>query len=47
MKQMDGWGAPHPANVDKSKLYGIQWQVTETGVSYDIWVDNVQFTGCP
>jgi len=47
MKQMEGWGAPHPANIDKSKLYGLQWQVTETGVSYDIWVDNIQLTGCP
>lgn len=47
MKQMDGWGAPHPANVDRSKLYGLQWQVTEPGASYDVWIDNVQFTGCP
>jgi endoglucanase len=47
MKQMEGWGAPHPASVDKSKLFGLQWQVTQTGVSYDVWVDNVQFTGCP
>jgi endoglucanase len=47
MKQMDGWGAPHPVNIDKSKLYGLQWQVTETRATYDVWVDNVQFTGCP
>jgi endoglucanase len=47
MKQMDGWGAPHPASIDKSKLYGVQWQVTQAGASYDIWVDGVQFTGCP
>jgi hypothetical protein len=47
MKQMDGWGAPHPVSIDKSKLYGLQWQVTETGATYDVWVDNVQFTGCP
>jgi hypothetical protein len=47
MKQMDGWGAPHPAAIDRSKLYGIQWQVTQPGASYDVWVDSVQFTGCP
>jgi endoglucanase len=47
MKQMEGWGAPHPASVDKSKIFGLQWQVTQTGATYDVWVDNVQFTGCP
>jgi endoglucanase len=47
MKQMEGWGAPHPSTVDKSKIYGLQWQVTATGVSYDLWIDNIQFTGCP
>jgi endoglucanase len=47
MKQMDGWGAPHPASIDKSKLFALQWQVTDQGASYDVWVDNVQFTGCP
>jgi endoglucanase len=47
MKQMDGWGAPHPATIDKSKIYGMQWQVTQQGATYDVWIDNVQFTGCP
>jgi endoglucanase len=47
MKQMEGWGSPSPATIDKSKLYGIQWQVAAQGASYDIWVDDVQFTGCP
>jgi endoglucanase len=47
MKQMDGWGAPHPAAIDKSKIFGLQWQVTQPGASYDVWVDDVQFTGCP
>jgi endoglucanase len=47
MSQMEGWGAPHPKSIDKSKLLGMQWQVTAQGVSYDVWVDNVQFTGCP
>jgi endoglucanase len=47
MKQMEGWGSPHPATIDKSKLFGLQWQVTQSGATYDVWVDNVQFTGCP
>jgi endoglucanase len=47
MAQMEGWGAPHPKGIDKSKLYGMQWQVNSPGADYDIWVDNVAFTGCP
>jgi endoglucanase len=47
MKQMEGWGAPHPPTVDKSHLFGVQWQVTQPGTSYDVWVDDVRFTGCP
>jgi endoglucanase len=47
MKQMEGWGSPTPPTVDKSKLYGLQWQVVAQGASYDIWIDDVQFTGCP
>jgi len=47
MKQMEGWGSPHPASIDKSKIYGLQWQVTQPGAAYDVWIDGVQFTGCP
>jgi len=47
MKQLDGWGAPNPPTIDKSKLYGVQWQVNDRGATYDVWVDDVQFTGCP
>jgi endoglucanase len=47
MKQMEGWGSPAPSSIDKSKLFGLQWQVVAQGVSYDVWVDDVQFTGCP
>jgi endoglucanase len=47
MKQLDGWGAPHPAAIEPSKLFGLQWQVVTPGAKVDIWVDDVQFTGCP
>lgn len=47
MTQMQGWGAPHPGQITKSKLYGVQWQVNTPGSNYDIWVDDVEFTGCP
>ena len=46
MTQQDGWGAPHPAAIDPSKLYGLQWQVVSPGASFDVWIDDIQFTGC-
>lgn len=47
MTQLPGWGAPHPPSVVPAKLYGVQWQVNTPGASYDVWVDDVVFTGCP
>jgi endoglucanase len=47
LSQLSGWGAPHPAAVDPAKLYGVQWQINAPGVSYDVWVDDIEFTGCP
>ena len=47
MKQLDGWGSPHPAAIDVTKLYGLQWQVVTPGAHVDLWVDDIQFTGCP
>jgi endoglucanase len=46
MRQLGGWGSPHPKGVDPSKLYGLQWQVNTPGASYDVWIDDVEFTGC-
>jgi len=47
MSQMEGWGAPLKPSIDKSKLFGMQWQFNNPGQSYDLWVDEVSFTGCP
>jgi endoglucanase len=47
MHQMPGWGSPHPAAIDPSKIYGVQFQVNTPGTGYDISVDDLQFTGCP
>ena len=47
MSQMKGWGSPHTPGVDSSKVYGMQFQVNEPGSKFDIWVDEIQFTGCP
>ena len=46
MKQMSGWGDPIVPNITRSKLYGIQWQVNQKGQPYDIWIDDLAFTGC-
>lgn len=46
MKQMKGWGSPRPDGIEPSKLYGLQWQVNDPGAAFDIWVDEIAFTGC-
>jgi len=47
MRQLSGWGSPRPGAIDATKIYGLQWQVNQPGASYDIWIDDVEFTGCP
>ncbi len=46
IKPIEGWGSPRPAVVDSSKIYGLKFQVNEPGAAYDVWVDEVEFTGC-
>lgn len=46
MSQMTGWGEPRPGSIDASKLYGLQFQVTSPGASFDVWVDDISFYGC-
>ena len=46
-QQMPGWGAPRPSAVESTKMFGVQWQVNTPGAEYDVWIDDVQFTGCP
>ena len=47
MSQMKGWGSPRMQKIDPSQLYGMQFQVNEKGAPFDIWVDEIYFTGCP
>jgi len=47
LTQMAGWGAPRPGAITATKLFGVQWQVNTPGASYDVWVDDIEFTGCP
>jgi endoglucanase len=46
MKQMKGWGAPKKGAIEPGTIYGIQFQVNDPGKTYDIWIDEIQFTGC-
>jgi endoglucanase len=46
MKQMKGWGKPRKSEIDSKTVYGIQFQVNDPGQDYDIYVDEIQFTGC-
>jgi endoglucanase len=46
MKQLAGWGSPRPSAIDASKIYGVQFQVNSPGASFDVWVDDLKFTGC-
>lgn len=47
MRQETGWGNPRPAALESAKVFGVQWQVRSQGESFDIWIDDVEFTGCP
>src|SRR6185369_8655824 len=46
LSQDQGWGSPHPGGINPEKLYGVQWQVNTPGAAFDLWIDDVQFTGC-
>jgi endoglucanase len=46
MKQIKDWGSPHTAGIEPSTIYGMQFQVNEKNSKFDIWVDEIQFTGC-
>lgn len=46
MRQGKGWGNPIKSSIEASKLYAIQFQVNEKNAAFDIWVDDIQFTGC-
>jgi endoglucanase len=41
-----GWGDPTP-ELNKKALFGVEWGFSTPGVDYDIWVDDIEFVGCP
>jgi endoglucanase len=46
MSQLPGWGSPQPGSIDKSTIYGVQFQVNDKGADYDLWFDDIRFVGC-
>jgi hypothetical protein len=46
LNQLPGWGRPRRMKIDQTTMYGIQFQVNDPGMPYDIWVDEIRFTGC-
>ena len=46
LSQERGWGSPKTGSVDQTQMYAIQFQVNEKGTNYDVWLDDMAFTGC-
>ncbi len=46
ISQEPGWGEQQPELLT-DKLLELKWQVGTRNVDYDIWVDQVEFVGCP
>jgi endoglucanase len=46
LKQQPDWGSPRPHAIKPNKLFGLQWQVSQPGADFDIWIDDVEFIGC-
>jgi endoglucanase len=42
LAQQPNWGDPR-AEIDKSGLFGVQWQFGTRGRTFDIWIDDVAF----
>jgi len=47
LRQESGWGSPRPRSVEAAGIYALQFQVNDKGRPYDIWIDDLAFTGCP
>jgi endoglucanase len=45
MKQEKDWGSRFDG-IDTGTLFGLQLQVKEPGAAFDIWIDEIEFTGC-
>ncbi|MEY2929708.1 MAG: hypothetical protein RL033_457 [Pseudomonadota bacterium] len=47
LRQESGWGNPRPRSVATEAVIAAQFQVNEKGRHFDIWIDDLAFTGCP
>jgi endoglucanase len=45
MRQESGWGEIRQ-KIDSTRVFQLQWQVKDPGQDFDIWVDQVELTGC-
>jgi hypothetical protein len=46
LKQEGGWGKPNPPAIDRTKVYGVQWQTTTPGAIVDLYIEGVEILGC-
>lgn len=46
MKQQSDWGKPRSFALAADAVYGVQFQVDDYGKNFEIWVDEIEFTGC-
>lgn len=47
LRQEAGWGNPRPRSVASEAVFSIQFAVNDKGKAFDVWVDDIAFTGCP
>lgn len=47
LRQESGWGNPRPRSVAPEAVFSIQFAVNDKGKAFDVWVDDLAFTGCP
>jgi endoglucanase len=47
LRQESGWGNPRPRSVSPEAVYALQFQVNDKGKPFDVWIDDLAFTGCP
>lgn len=46
LKQLPGWGSPKAFSISEDQIFGFQIQIDDKGQPFDIWVDQIRFTGC-
>lgn len=47
LRQESGWGNPRPRSVAPEAVFAVQFQVNDKGKAFDVWIDDLAFTGCP